>query len=72
MCAWETPRTWSSGELVTASLMNSQLKANLDVLKTAINDSGQLEFTDATELTIASGVVTVTQNYHKNDTQSDA
>ena len=72
MCAWETPRTWSSGELVTASLMNSQLKANLDVLKTAINDSGQLEFTDATELTIASGVVTVTQNYHKIDTQSEA
>ena len=72
MCAWETPRTWSSGELVTASLMNSQLKANLDVLKTAINDSGQLEFTDATELTFASGVVTVTQNYHKIDTQSDA
>jgi hypothetical protein len=72
MCAWETPRTWSSGELVTAALMNSQLKGNLDILKTAINDSGQLEFTDATELTIASGAITVTQNYHKIDTQSDA
>jgi hypothetical protein len=70
--AWTTPRTWVSGELVTASIMNTYIRDNQNLLKTAINDSGELEFTDATELTIASGVITVTQNYHKVDTQGDA
>ena len=70
--AWTTPRTWVSGELVTAAIMNSAVRDNLAILKTPINDSGELEFTDATELTIAAGVITVTQNYHKVDTQSDA
>ena len=31
--AWSTPRTWVSGELVTAAIMNSAIKANLDVLR---------------------------------------
>jgi len=70
--AWTTPRTWVSGELVTAALMNSAVRDNELILKTAINDSGQIEFTDATELTISSGVITVTQNYHMIDTQGDA
>tara|TARA_R110002020_G_scaffold2230_3_gene10423 strand:- start:31323 stop:32504 length:1182 start_codon:yes stop_codon:yes gene_type:complete len=70
--AWTTPRTWVSGELVTAALMNSAIRDNLNILKVPINDSGQLEFTDATQLTIASGAITVTQNYHKVDTESDA
>lgn len=38
----------------------------------SINDAGMLEFDDCTELTISSGAVTVTQNYHKLDTQGDA
>ena len=50
--AWTTPRTWVSGELVTAALMNSAVRDNLNILKTAINDSGQIEFTDATELRV--------------------
>jgi hypothetical protein len=70
--AWTTPRTWVSGELVTAAIMNSAVRDDLNILKTPINNSGELEFTDATELTIASGVITVTQNYHKVDTQGDA
>lgn len=70
--AWTTPRTWVSGELVTAALMNSAVRDNEAILKTAINDSGQLEFEDADEVTIASGVITVTQNYHEVDTQGDA
>ena len=37
----------------------------------SINDAGWLEFDDCTELTIAGGVVTATQNYHKIDTQGD-
>ena len=70
--AWTTPRTWVSGELVTAALFNTHIRDNLNILKTVLNDSGQLQFTDATELTIASGVITVTQNFHKVDTESDA
>ena len=38
----------------------------------SINDAGMLEFDDCTELTISGGAVTVTQNYHKIDTQGDA
>lgn len=30
---WTTPRTWSTGELVTASLLNTHLRDNLDALK---------------------------------------
>jgi hypothetical protein len=70
--AWTSPRTWVSGELVTASIMNTYIRDNQNLLKTAINDSGQVEFTDATELTIASGVITVTQNFHSVDTEGDA
>ena len=70
--AWTAPRTWVAGELVTAALFNTHLRDNLLILKTDTNDSGQLQFTDATELTIASGIITVIQNYHKIDTQSDS
>jgi hypothetical protein len=38
----------------------------------SINGDGMLEFDAATELTIAAGAITVTQNYHTVDTQSDA
>lgn len=38
----------------------------------SINNGGFLEFDGATELTIASGVITVTQNFHKIDTEADA
>jgi hypothetical protein len=30
---WTTPRTWATNELVTAALMNEQLRVNLSVLK---------------------------------------
>ena len=52
--AWTATRTWVAGELVTAALFNTHLRDNLLILKTDTNDSGQLQFTDATELTIAS------------------
>jgi len=70
--SWSTPKTFVSGELVTASMLNTYIRDQQNILKTPINDSGSIEFTDATELTIASGVITVTQNYHKVDTQGDA
>jgi len=38
----------------------------------SINDAGMLEFDDCTELTLSGGAVTVTQNYHKLDTEADA
>ena len=38
----------------------------------SINNAGMLEFDDATELTISSGAITVTQNFHKVDTEADA
>lgn len=33
--AWTTPRTWAAGELVTAALMNTHVKDNLDFLAAA-------------------------------------
>lgn len=41
--AWTTPRTWVAGEYVTASLMNTHLKDNLNVLKTRIDNDGLLK-----------------------------
>lgn len=41
--AWSTPRTWNSGETVTASLMNAHLRDQLNVLKTNIDDDGDLK-----------------------------
>jgi len=38
----------------------------------SINDAGFLEFDTATELTISSGAVTITQNFHIVDTEGDA
>lgn len=31
--AWTAPRTWSTGELVTATIMNTHIRDNLDALK---------------------------------------
>jgi hypothetical protein len=70
--AWTAPKTWTTGELVDAAEMNAYVSANDAVLKTSINNSGAISFVNATELTIASGAITVTQNYHSVDTQSDA
>lgn len=34
--AWTTPRTWTTGELVTAAMMNEQLRDNENYLKDAV------------------------------------
>ena len=70
--AWTTPRTWVAGEIVTAAIGNLHWRDQFNILKTAIDDTGDLRFVDATELTIASDAITVTQNFHKVDTQADA
>jgi hypothetical protein len=40
--AWTTPRTWYAGEIVTAALMNTHLRDNLNILKTNIDDDGNI------------------------------
>ena len=34
--AWTTPRTWVTGEIVTAALLNAQVKSNMDLTAPAI------------------------------------
>jgi len=74
MATWTTPSDRSTGDTITSSIWNENVGAsgNSALLKTSVNNSGALSFVDATELTIASGVITVTQNYHKIDTESAA
>jgi len=55
----------SSGDIAVASVPAAALASG------PINASGQLDFDTATELTIASGAITATNNYHTIDTQSD-
>lgn len=46
--AWTTPRTWSPGETVTASLMNAHIRDNENVLKTPITDAGLIRAINGT------------------------
>jgi hypothetical protein len=63
--AWtEPPKTWGS-EVLSSADMNTYLRDNTDYLKTHI----ALE--SASELTIAAGIITVTDAYHMVDTQDD-
>lgn len=40
--AWTTPRTWVALEVVTASIMNTHVRDNLNVLKTQVDNDGSL------------------------------
>jgi hypothetical protein len=40
--AWIAPRTWTSGELVSAAHLNEQIRDNMTVLKVAIADDGRI------------------------------
>lgn len=56
--AWTAPRTWVAGEFVTAAIMNSAVRDNLNILKTSINDDGTLKITAGaafTQLASANG-----------------
>ena len=74
MASWTVPTDRSTGDTITSAIWNENLGATAisALLKTSVNNSGALEFVDATELTIASGVITVTANFHKVDTEGDA
>ncbi|MCK6580629.1 MAG: hypothetical protein L6Q98_21265 [Anaerolineae bacterium] len=50
--AWTTPKNWSTGELVTASDLNVQLKGNLEILKDPVTKSTR--FTPGTQPQITS------------------
>lgn len=51
---WSAPRTWSVGELVTAALLNTHLRDNLEFLKTpptglyTLNQGGDYSITSTT------------------------
>ena len=64
--AWTEPRTWIIGEVLTKANLDAQIRDNLNYLKTNI----ALEA--ASELTIASGMVTKTRAHHIIDTEGDA
>jgi len=52
---WTAPRTWTTGELVTASIMNTHVRDNLDWLKTPV-ESGNITF--AADFTTTSATYT--------------
>lgn len=39
--AWTAPRTWSHGETITSTIMNTDVRDNLNLLKTFIRDTGK-------------------------------
>ena len=46
--AWTTPRTWTTGETVTAALMNAQVRDNLNETDAAsVSAAGDLVYADA-------------------------
>ena len=64
MASWTVPTDRSTGDTITSAIWNENTGAagNSALLKTSVNNSGALSLVDATELTIASGVITVTAN----------
>lgn len=54
--AWTTPKTWTIGELVTASDLNEQVRDNLNHLKLAVDDDGKIPGLSATYLADLSGL----------------
>jgi hypothetical protein len=73
--AWTAPSVRTTGDLITASIWNVDLVADLLLLKTSIDSSGNLSPTAPTTLTLSAnvaGAVTVTQNCHAIDTNAAA
>lgn len=56
---WTANRTWTAGELVTASIMNTYVRDNLDWLKTPL-ESGKIVFATADFTTTSATYVDVT------------
>lgn len=56
---WTSPRSWTAGELITASIMNAHVRDNLDWLKTPL-ESGKIVFATADFTTTSATYVDVT------------
>ena len=64
--AWTAPKTWADGNTIPEADLNTHIRDNLLFLRAYLSPDA------STELTIAAGVITVTQTYHTVDTQADA
>jgi len=64
--AFTAPRTWVATDVLTAAQLNVDIRDNEEFLKAYLSPDA------TTELTIAAGVITVTQTYHRVDTAGDA
>lgn len=53
--AWTTPITWTTSQLVDAATMNAQIRDNLNILKTSINDDGTLKYSGFNTSEFAAG-----------------
>ena len=51
---WTTPRTWVAAETVSASIMNTHVRDNLNLLKTSVNDDGTISH-ETLDVSILSG-----------------
>jgi hypothetical protein len=62
--AWTSPRTWSTGELVTASIMNTHVRDNLNALKTPpkgkVTLTGNVSTTSTSEVDLTGATTTFT------------
>lgn len=56
---WTAPRTYTAGELITASIMNQHVRDNLDWLKTPL-ESGKIVFATADFTTTSATYVDIT------------
>lgn len=64
--AFTAPRTWVAAAKLLAAELNVDVRDNEEFLKAYLSPDA------STELTIAVGVITVTQTYHRVDTAADA
>jgi hypothetical protein len=54
--AWTAPKTWTDGELVTAALMNEQVRDQMIHLKIAVDNDGKIPELSSTYLADLSGL----------------
>lgn len=69
--AWTALRTYVAGEILTAAILNTDHRDNVAVIKTNLDNSGNLSPTTSA-LTLASDACTPTLNRHTVDTQAAA
>ena len=53
--AWTTPKSWTIGELVSASDMNEQVRDNMDHLKLIVDATGKIPAISSTYFSSLSG-----------------